>query len=391
LRWTACEYLASCSSAVIVDPGLNAIPEEPGETGMKNPYLSQPTSAFWARAVSRVSRVDFDPVVEPKFQIEASAKVATAGSCFAQHIANHMRKIGLTPMITEWPHAEFVGSAEDFHYGVYTARYGNIYTARQMLQLFQRAFGQFTPVDVTWRDKAGAYVDPFRPLIPEGFASQPELDHDRARHLAAVRAMFREANVIVFTLGLTESWRSRLDGAVFPSCPGTAAGTWDPERYEFVNFGVSDIVADLEKFRELLATVNPDCRIILTVSPVPLVATATDQHVVVATTYSKSALRVAAEEFARGKDNVDYFPSYEMVTGPQARGQAFEDDCRSVRSDQVALVMRVFARHYLGVEGERPAVAEPEAPPAGKSMAQQTGEALDVICDEIYNDVEAAG
>jgi hypothetical protein len=359
-------------------------------TGMKNPYLSQPKSAFWARAVSRVSRADFDPVVRPKFQIEASAKVATAGSCFAQHIANHMRKVGLTPMITEWPHAEFAGSAEDFHYGVYTARYGNIYTARQMLQLFQRAFGQFAPVDIAWRDKSGAFVDPFRPLIPEGFRSQLELDHDRARHLAAVRGMFKQADIMVFTLGLTESWQSKVDGAVFPSCPGTAAGTWDPERYAFVNFGVSDIVQDLEKLRELLAAVNPACRLILTVSPVPLVATATDQHVVVATTYSKSVLRVAAEEFARGKDNVDYFPSYEMVTGPQARGQAFEDDCRSVRSDQVALVMRVFARHYLGVEGERP-VVEDSAAPEARSTAQQTGDALNVICDELYNDIEAVG
>jgi hypothetical protein len=41
-----------------------------------------------------------------------------------------------------------------------------------------------------------------------------------------------------------------------------------------------------------------DLRIVLTVSPVPLVATVTGSHVVPATIYSKSVLRIAAQEIA---------------------------------------------------------------------------------------------
>jgi hypothetical protein len=86
-------------------------------------------------------------------------------------------------------------------------------------------------------------------------------------------------NVLVFTLGLTETWRSMADGAVFPLAPGVAGGEMDFSRYAFVNFQMNDVVADLDRFLTLLQKVNPHARTILTVSPVPLAATYEHQHV----------------------------------------------------------------------------------------------------------------
>ncbi len=39
-------------------------------------------------------------------------------------------------------------------------------------------------------------------------------------HLAAVRRMFEESHLFIFTVGLTEIWESTVDGAVFPVAPG---------------------------------------------------------------------------------------------------------------------------------------------------------------------------
>ncbi|MES2303044.1 MAG: GSCFA domain-containing protein, partial [Pseudomonadota bacterium] len=83
-----------------------------------------------------------------------------------------------------------------------------------------------------------------------------------------------------------------------------------------------------------------------TVSPVPLVATAENRHALVATTYSKSVLRVVAEEVARTDSRVEYFPSYEIITGSYSRGRYFESDLRSVTPEGVAHVMRVFMKHF---------------------------------------------
>lgn len=35
--------------------------------------------------------------------------------------------------------------AQRFGYGLYSARYGNIYTARQLVQTFREAYGRFQP------------------------------------------------------------------------------------------------------------------------------------------------------------------------------------------------------------------------------------------------------
>ena len=76
--------------------------------------------------------------------------------------------------------------AEPYNYGIYTARYGNLYTARQLLQLFQRAYGSFTPAEGAWAEEDGRWTDPFRPLIqPDRYVSRAELEADRAQHSPA--------------------------------------------------------------------------------------------------------------------------------------------------------------------------------------------------------------
>jgi hypothetical protein len=79
-------------------------------------------------------------------------------------------------------------------------------------------------------------------------------------------------------------------------------------------------VTDMSAFIGSLREVNPKAKVILTVSPVPLFATAVDRHVLVSTTYSKSVLRVAAQALVESYDYVFYFPAYEIVAGTSRGG-----------------------------------------------------------------------
>jgi len=317
----------------------------------RHPYNGLPDYAYWRRAVASVPPGALDPMLEAPFKIGARDKVATAGSCFAQHIGRYIAAAGCAHLVTEEAHPLLPeGARIATNYGLYTARYGNIYTARQLVQLFERAYGRFRPVEDIWKEKPGVYVDPFRPNIqPRGFNSEREFALDRERHFRAVRQAFETLDVFVFTLGLTEAWRARADGAVFPVSPGVSGGTFDPSRHEFVNFGVDEVVADLQMFIAGLRAVNRKARIVLTVSPVPLSATAESRHVLASTVYSKSVLRVAAETISRAHDHVAYFPSYEIVASGFA-GDYFASDKRSVTEDGVAHVMSVFAKHFLSDE-----------------------------------------
>jgi hypothetical protein len=348
-----------------------------------HPYIGLPDWAFWQQGVAKVSLQAFDPVVEVPFRISRADKVATAGSCFAQHISKRLRSGGFHFLVTEQPpdgRAECEGCLDyDF-----SARYGNIYTARQLVQLFDRAYGYFSPIDSYWTLPNHRFCDPFRPRIEaDGYPSIEMLIEDRRRHLAAVREMFERLDVFVFTLGLTECWVSRLDGAAYPLAPGVAGGEFDPDKYHFVNFGVEEVVHDLKSFVDKLRLVNPRAKLILTVSPVPLAATYAASHVLVSTTYSKSVLRVAAEMVSRSCEGAYYFPSFEIITGTYNRGRYFGPDLRTVTEEGVDHVMAIFMRHLTDADTSPAACSVETAEAAEADTAMEEMVALaDAACDE---------
>ena len=356
------------------------------KSASSNPYRSLPDHQFWSRAVAGPAMADVDPVVNASFKIAPATRVATAGSCFAQHIARTLSKSGFNYYVPEDGAGLDESEKVARNFGVFSARYGNLYTPRQLHQLFDRAYGAFAPVDDVWEDAALGFVDAFRPQVePAGFKSPEEVRVARREHLLHVRTMFETLDVFVFTLGLTESWVSTQDGAVYPVAPGVSGGKMDAQNYSFVNFTAEQTVEDLNAFLAKLRSVNPDCKVILTVSPVPLIATYEPRHVLVSTTYSKAALRVAAEAVAKSNSAVDYFPSYEIITGSFNRGAYFGPDLREVTDAGVAHVMRLFLRHYSDarqvVRAPASGVARKVAP-VDDALAAEFEEGRKIVCDE---------
>jgi hypothetical protein len=351
-------------------------------TPVRHPYEQMPPRAFWSRSVRDVAPGEVDPVGRFDLTITPGDKVATAGSCFAQHIARHLDRAGFNYHITEQAHPILAKKvAAERQYGLYSARYGNIYTTRQLHQLLLRAYGRFSPAEDAWVQPDGRAADPFRPTIePGGFGSEAEMRADRRQHLAAVRHMLETLDVFIFTLGLTECWVSREDGAVFPVCPGVSGGTFDPARHVFHNLTVDEVVADMRAVIAILRGVNPKARVLLTVSPVPLAATGREEaHVLAATAYSKAVLRVAAETLTR-EPEVYYFPSYEIITGAHSRGAYYAPDLRNVTEAGVEHVMRKFLKHATNAEAGAAPVTAPA--PRADEVQRKAERWVEVMCDE---------
>lgn len=322
-----------------------------------SPYIGLPASAFWRTGFSETS---YPPagLYQPRFRLNKTDRIVTAGSCFAQHVGRTLRSNGFNVLdkepVSEDPR-KIGDQAAAYGYGLYTARYGNIYTARQLKQLLLEALGRHVPADPVWSRDA-RFFDPLRPNIePEGFETVAALKAARAHHLERVREAFSEADVFVFTLGLTEAWIHAPSGQVYATAPGTIAGSYDPALHVFKNFRHHEIMADLRETRDLLKAINPDLRILMTVSPVPLTATATGDHVLAATTYSKAVLRACAGEMRDDYPDVDYFPSYEIITSGRAGAGFFEENLRSVTADGVALAMKTFTEAHLTADAPPPA------------------------------------
>ncbi|MEO1190573.1 MAG: GSCFA domain-containing protein [Pseudomonadota bacterium] len=369
----------------------------------RHPYVGLPDYQFWDQQPGSEGGPFFDPVVEVSFGIDLDEPVVTAGSCFAQTLAHALKRSGFNLLVTEKPHPLLtVDLLQDHHYGLFSARYGNIYTTRQLKQLLQRAYGLFEPRETQWEGRSGWLVDPFRPQIqPDGFINAADLEKSRETHLAAVRQAVEQLSLFVFTLGLTEAWVDRRDGAVFPLAPGVAGGVYDETRFAFVNFDFASVVADLQWSLDFIRAKNPASKFVLTVSPVQIKATYEKRHVSVASSYSKSLLRVAADAVSRANRRCDYFPSYEMVTSSLSQGRTYRGDRRTVRGDVVRHVISIFMKHYAGIELPKPANAaaaarkgrnsndsgqagkkQRRANTRGDKHLKEMGEALDVLCDE---------
>lgn len=310
------------------------------------PYSRLPKRTFWRNCRESVNFLSSE-IHQPKFEVKSGTKVATAGSCFAQSIGSYIRQSDLQLVDVEpAPEAMLPKTAKRFGYGLFSARYGNIYTPRQLSQLLSDCKNAKIHDCAIW-EKDGRFFDALRPNVePDGLLSEEEVKAHRRDHLLRVHSIFDTAEVFVFTLGLTECWVDRRSGIVFPSAPGVIAGKYDQSRCEFQNLDMASTYEDLAETIEQLRKFSPDLKIILTVSPVPLVATATGQHVLRATTYSKSVLRAVAEEITACDDNIDYFPSYEIVAGAPFSATSFEPNCRSVAIQAVQTVMDIFFAAY---------------------------------------------
>ena len=331
------------------------------------PYADLPSHAFW-----RLCRNDpaflIAKIFQPKFRLSPGMKVATAGSCFAQNIGAYLRASALDLVDVEpAPPGMSAETAARFGYGLFSARYGNVYTARQLRQLFEDARSETIHEGAIWT-RDGRFYDALRPNAePAGLASAAEGRAHRRDHLRRVRRIFDTADVLIFTLGLTEAWVERRTGVVFPTAPGVVAGRYDAERHAFVNFGVADTLDDLAAALDIVRAARPGLKVLLTVSPVPRTATASGRHVLAATTYSKSVLRAVAEEMAAGDPAIDYFPAYEIITGAPFGARYYKENLRNVTREGVDAAMSVFFAAQDGLapvaRGEfEPAPAPDEAP-----------------------------
>lgn len=344
-----------------------------------NPYQSLPARSFWRPAVGEPGPSAIEDVWTPAFPLGQDDPVVTAGSCFAAHIGRALLDAGMNWFDAEpAPPGLTREQRRQRGYNAFSFRTGNIYTPAVLRQWVSWALGETKPPEEAWSD-GDRWFDPYRPAIePDGFPSPTAMLEAREVTLAAVRTAVTTASCLVFTLGLTEAWRDTADGTVLPTCPGTVRGRFDAGRHVFHHFTFAEVHDDMSEAIAAIRRVNPGLRVLLTVSPVPLTATATGGHVLPATGYSKSVLRAAAGQLALENPDIDYFPSYELITAPVFGGRFFDDNRRTVTPEGVGFVMRHFMAGLRGRPG-----APQTSPPPHDTRAYRSG---DAACEDAVLD-----
>jgi len=356
-----------------------------------SPYDGLDGRAFWRVSVAGRGPGRLRDLYRPRFAIGTETAVMTAGSCFAQHLHRTLKERGYSVIEAE-PAPEGVDPsvAARHFYGSFSARYGNVYTARQFRQLLDEATGTHSPAHPVWT-RDGQFYDALRPTTdPAGYGSKAAVLAARADHLQAVREAVAEAEVVVFTLGLTETWEDRASGTVYPTAPGVIADAPKGAEIGFLNLGHDAVVSDLRAVLAHLRAISPGIRMLLTVSPVPLTATASGDHVLVASTASKAILRAAVATLMAEDAGVDYFPSYEIITNPAAKSVFYASNLRDPSPKGVSVVMGQFiAAQEAAPGGAVPSGRQAPAPDSPPATGPERAEDDAVICDEMLNDPAA--
>ena len=142
----------------------------------------------------------------------------------------------------------------------------------------------------------------------------------------------KNADVIIITLGLIETWIDKDKNFAWHSFHGDALNKKsidDLAYFKQLNYG--DVTNYIQKIIKIINTIG-NKKIIFTVSPIPLNFTFTNNDVVIANKYSKSVLRSAIDGFIDNKD-IFYFPSFEIIQDCVGWPNSFKDDKKHIKSD----------------------------------------------------------
>lgn len=265
------------------------------------------------------------PELKPRFSLDLGAgkSVFTIGSCFARNIEEELAKLGVTlPTLgfsvpeSEWQWPRRNGILNEFNPGTIAQRILNAVHARRSDDgtLFETADGYADLLLASRKDVS----------FERGLARRAEV-FDLYAHLP-------QSEAVIITLGYIETWYDAELETYLNRMPEPFAARKAGARYRYRRLGVGASLDLLHPAIEALTARG--IKVLLSVSPVPLQATFEDADCMVANDYSKSVLRVVAEELWRAHPLLDYIPTYESIrtTGLAA----YDDDNVHVQSDVVA-------------------------------------------------------
>src|SRR6267378_2586549 len=295
-------------------------------------------------AFQRLRNTWFTPEINPKFKLRREDKFYAIGSCFARGLENALAAHKITVESAAPEFAKLQPANKEVSGLGFTNKY-NTYSILNELRWSLDPDAEF-PRESIVRLTETTWDDPHTAPTLE-FANLEETLKRRAL-MQAVTKRIENCRAVILTLGLAEVWRDVKADVFINRTPIPSLLETEPDRYEFHLTGFVENMANLEAIHALLTQYgHPDVRIIVTVSPVPLMNTFSTMDIVVANSWAKSLLRTVAQEWATAHDNVDYFPSYEIIQNSD-RAVAWERDLRHVRGAGVQHIMELFLRDYIG-------------------------------------------
>jgi hypothetical protein len=158
-------------------------------------------------------------------------------------------------------------------------------------------------------------------------------------------------DVFILMISSAEIWYDEPSGGVtWRETPGA-----HPTRQKFRTSTVAENRANLRAIYDVVRRHRPQAKIILMLSPIPMIATYRQQSCIVANTVSKAVIRAAMDEVWQevGADgHLLYCPVYEVIQegfGANPYGGHYNGDRRHINDRALDHLIRLFEAYYCQV------------------------------------------
>ena len=247
---------------------------------------------------------------EPKF-VDKSTRFFTMGSCFARNLSKNLNDSGYVS-----------------HHMEISEHINTTFANRVFVDWLRD--GQIDP----------AIRRRLEELLPPGWSKENTLE------------VIKSSDVFILTLGVAAAFFERESGNFVLPRPTHLNSRALAEKYRFRTTSVQENVENALYVIDFIRSISPHIKIVVTVSPVPMLASFECESAVQADCLSKSTMRLVAHEVVNNArlSNILYWPSFEIFrwAGSNAGDYFAADDGAAwhVSEDKVAGTIRAFVEMF---------------------------------------------
>ncbi len=251
----------------------------------------------------------------PAFQISYKDTILALGSCFAERVAEKLKKD---------------------YYPIVSNPFGVLYNPLSIRNSLGLLLNNYEFVEKDLFQHQGIWSSFQHHSSFSGLDLEAVLKHIN-HELTAARTALKNTNVLLLTFGTAWVYELKETAKVVSNCHKVTA-----EKFVRRRLSVSKIVAELGELLAYLKQKLPQLQILMTVSPVRHLKDGFVENQI-----SKSTLILAVEAMQQKYDFVHYFPAYEILLDDLRDYRFYDRDMVHPNALAVDYIWDLFANNYL--------------------------------------------
>jgi len=225
-------------------------------------------------------RTELIPVVSTS-PFGLKERIFTIGSCFADEIGSHL--------------------AEN-KFNVWNNQFGAVYNPISIHQLFEFGLQKSLPSSESYLENGDVHLN-YHFHSAYSSLNKDELETKIKASIGEANEFLKNGNRIIITYGTAFVYRLKSTNEIVANCHKVPSANFEKSLLT-----EAEIVDSFKNFHSKLKAINPECKSILTVSPVRHLKDTLELNAV-----SKSIVRLSCRSIVNQFPDVEYFPAYEIL------------------------------------------------------------------------------